>query len=73
MKFFKEIYGVGILFFYFLKWPFVLGFGYLYFFGNLKDNYILNILWIYCFVLIIKDLIYFLKYGNRCKTHKPKR
>jgi len=50
----KELYGVGILFFYFLKWPFVLGLPILYNNG-LESNYILNALWIYCIFLIVKD------------------
>jgi Sec-independent protein secretion pathway component TatC len=50
----KELYGVGILFFYFFKWPFFLGFIYMYKHG-LNENYILIGLWLYCLALIIKD------------------
>jgi len=66
--FLKEIYGASILFFYFLKWPYLIGFGYFYFGGMYKNNYILIALWFYCLALIIKDLIYFAKYGSRCKN-----
>ncbi len=52
----KQLYGSGILFFYFFKWPFVLGFVYLYERG-LNHNYILDILWLYCLGLIIKDFV----------------
>jgi len=56
----KELYGVGILFFYFLKWPLVLGYPYLLLHG-LHNNYILDILWIYCLLLIFKDFYILLK------------
>jgi hypothetical protein len=50
----KELYGVGILFFYFLKWPIFLGYIYLRLNG-FKENYILDALWLYCLFLILKD------------------
>jgi len=55
-KLLRETYGVGILIFYFLKWPYVLGFPYIYFVKGLQNNWFLNFLWFYCFALIIKDL-----------------
>jgi len=64
----KEIYGVGILFFYFFKWPYFLGFPYLYVNG-LNQNYILDALWFYCLFLILKDIYVMIKNKkiNRCK------
>jgi len=56
----KELYGVGILFFYFFKWPFFLGFIYLYNNG-LNENYILITLWFYSILLIIKDFYLLIK------------
>lgn len=53
-KLLKEFYGVGILFFYFFKWPFFLGYPFLYNKG-LDENYILHFLWFYSIALIIKD------------------
>ncbi len=50
----KEFYGVGILFFYFFKWPYSLGYPYLYTHG-LNNNYILDTLWFYTIILILKD------------------
>jgi hypothetical protein len=50
----KELYGSGILFFYFFKWPFFIGFPYLYLNG-LNTNFILNGLWFYVVFLILKD------------------
>jgi len=67
----KEFYGVGILFFYFFKWPYFFGFIYLYNHG-LNNNYILIILWFYCIALIIKDIYWMIKNKkiSRC-NHKP--
>jgi len=53
-KIFKELYGSAILFFYFFKWPFFLGFPYLYNLG-LDENIILNVLWFLTIFLILKD------------------
>jgi len=50
----KELYGSGILFFYFFKWPFFLGFPYIYSLG-LNENFILNGLWLLTISLILKD------------------
>ena len=60
----KELYGVGILFFYFFKWPYFLIYPYLYTHG-LNENYILDALWFYTIVLILKDFYMF--YKNRVK------
>ncbi len=57
-KFLKEIFGVGILFFYYMKWIIFIGVPILYFGLDYKFNYIVNILWIYSFGLIIKDFVY---------------
>ena len=54
-RIFKELYGSGILFFYFFKWPYALGYPFLYFNG-LNNNIILDVLWLYCILLILKDL-----------------
>ena len=50
----KELYGVAILFFYFFKWPYFLGFPYLYSNG-LNNNFILDGLWFLSIALILKD------------------
>ena len=57
MKLFKELYGAGILFFYYFKYPIIIGWPLLKFGLNYQDNIILDILWVYCIVLMIKDLI----------------
>ena len=57
-KFFKDIYGVGILFFYYMKWLIVIGLPILYFGLDYSYNTIMNILWFFSFGLIVKDFIY---------------
>jgi hypothetical protein len=47
-----------------------LGFAYLYLEKGLRENYFLNALWIYCVFLIIKDFVYFARYGFRCDVKK---
>lgn len=58
----RELYGSGILFFYFFKWPFFIVFPYLYSNG-LNDNFILNILWFFTAGLILKD--FYMMFKNR--------
>jgi hypothetical protein len=57
---FKELYGVSILFFYFFKWPYFLGFPILYKQG-LNNNFILDTLWFITIFLILKDFLLFYK------------
>jgi len=56
--FLKEIYGVGIIFFYYMKWLILIGLPILYFGLDYKSNTVMNILWGYSFILVIKDFIY---------------
>jgi len=57
-KFLKEIYGVGILFFYYMKYIILFGWPLLRYGLEYKDNIIMNVLWVLCFILFIKDLVY---------------
>jgi len=59
-KMLKDLYGSGILFFYFFKWPYALGYPWLYFHG-LDNNFILDGLWFYTIFLIIKDFVTLLR------------
>ncbi len=59
----KDLFGSAILFFYFLKWPYFIGFPYLYLNG-LNQNFILDGLWFVCIGLIIKDFIDMYKRKN---------
>jgi hypothetical protein len=56
-KFFRELYGTGIIFFYYVKWLIFIGLPILYYGLDYKHNTIMDILWFYCFGLIIKDII----------------
>lgn len=70
-QFFKEIYGVGIIFFYYLKWPIVIGLPFLYFGLDYQSNGIMNLLWVYSLGLIIKDFIYLVVLKKKVLTvHK---
>jgi len=58
VKILKEIYGAGILFFYYMKYVLLLGWPLLRYGLEYKDNIILNVLWVFCLILMIKDLVY---------------
>lgn len=53
----KEIYGVGILFFYYMKYIIIFGWPILIFGLDYKPNIIMDLLWVYSFALITKDFI----------------
>ncbi len=53
----KELYGTSIIFFYYIKWLVFIGLPILYYGLGYKHNTIMDVLWVYCFVLIIKDFI----------------
>jgi len=56
--FFKEIYGVGIIFFYYMKWLILIGLPILYFGLEYDTNITMNILWWYSLALVVKDFVY---------------
>ena len=56
-KFFKELYGTGIIFFYYVKWLIFIGLPILYYGLDYKQNIIMDVLWVYCFALITKGFI----------------
>ena len=51
----KQLNDVGILFFYYLKWPYFIAYTLLYNYG-LNNYIILDLLWFLCGFLIAKDL-----------------
>jgi len=53
----RHLYGAGILFFYYIKWPVFIGIPLMYEYLGFKKNIYLNILWIWCVILIVKDLV----------------
>ncbi|SFV50922.1 hypothetical protein MNB_SV-3-718 [hydrothermal vent metagenome] len=57
MKIFKEIYGVGILFFYYMKYIILIGWPLLLYGLEYKANIIMDILWVYSLALMTKDII----------------
>ena len=57
----RHIYGAGIIFFYYMKWPILIGLPILYFVLDYPSNDILNILWLFSFILAIKDFIKLIK------------
>jgi len=65
----KEVYGTWVLIFYFIKWPYVLGYAYLYFVKGLQ-NWVLIALWFFCVLLILQDLYKVVRYGFGCKAEK---
>ncbi|WP_084274889.1 hypothetical protein [Nitratiruptor tergarcus] len=56
-SFLRHFYGAGILFFYYMKWPIVLGLPVLYFYLGYPRYWLLDLLWLYCLGLIIKDIV----------------
>ncbi len=56
-KVLKEFYGAGIIFFYYIKWLIFIGLPILYYGLDYKQNIVMNILWAYCLILIIKDFV----------------
>lgn len=73
----KEIYGAGILFFYYMKYIILFGWPLLRFGLAYQDNIIMDILWVFCAILFLKDLLYkfafkksYCKDGTRSKEKK---
>jgi hypothetical protein len=75
----RHLYGAGILFFYYAKWPIFLGLPGMYYGLDYPHNVVLDILWVWSLVLILKDfyVLFILKKSyceNRsCKTEKRKQ
>lgn len=53
----KELYGAGIIFFYYIKWLVFIGLPILYFGLDYKHNTVMDALWVYSSLLILKDFI----------------
>jgi len=56
LKFLKEIYGVGIIFFYYVKWPVLIGWPILRFALDYPPNILMDLFWLLCLLLAIKDI-----------------
>jgi len=57
LKALKEIYGVGILFFYYMKYIILIGWPVLLYGMEYKPNIVMDILWVYCLALMTKDIV----------------
>lgn len=78
LKFLKEIYGVGILFFYYMKYIILIGWPLLLYGLDYKPNIIMDILWVFCLALMTKDIIFkFVLKKSYCDdgscSHKTKK
>ncbi len=58
-KLLREVYGAGIIFFYYLKWPMVIGYPILILGVDYPRYWVMDFLWLYSLGLIIKDIIFF--------------
>jgi hypothetical protein len=58
MKFLKELYGAGILFFYYIKYFVLIGYPVLLYGLDYKPSTYMDILWVYCLALMTKDIIF---------------
>jgi len=54
----KELYGTGILFFYYIKYIILIGWPILLYGLEYKPNIFMDILWVYCLALMTKDIIF---------------
>lgn len=54
---FNKLYGTLIFFFYFIKYPVAIFLPIAYLAWEYPNNTIMNILWIICVLLILKDFI----------------
>jgi len=64
----NKVYGSFIFFFYFIKYPLVIGLPISYFYLDMQNNWILDILWFISSLLIINDWFF---YQSKCDC-KPK-
>jgi hypothetical protein len=67
----KELYGAGILFFYYLKWPMFFGYPLLIVWWEYPRYWVMDGIWIYCMLLIVKDFVYRFILGKKhCDAKK---
>ncbi len=55
MRELRHLYGAGILFFYYAKWPILIGWPFMRFYLEYADNWIIDALWVWCLILVMKD------------------
>ncbi len=54
----REIYGAGILFFFYFKWPVLLGYPLLVATMEYQRHWSMDLLWVYCLILVLKDMVF---------------
>ena len=65
----RHLYGAGILLFYYAKWPILIGWPVMRFVLAYKDNPIIDALWVWCLILVIKDFyVLFVKKESYCQA-----
>ncbi len=75
----RHLYGAGILFFYYAKWPILIGLPILYYGLDYPRNLALDILWIWSLALVFKDLYVWLVLkksycgSKSCRSEKEKK
>jgi hypothetical protein len=67
-KVWKDLHGSWILFFHYLKWPIVLGLPILYFELDYKHNFDMDIVWVYCFYLVLESLYNMYKFRGQKRS-----
>ena len=58
MRALKELYGAGILFFYYIKYLVLIGYPILIYGMGYTPTTGMDILWVYCLALMTKDIIF---------------
>jgi hypothetical protein len=56
-KILRDLYGAGILFFYYMKYIILIGWPVLLYGLEYKPNIYMDMLWVYCLALMTKDFI----------------
>jgi len=54
----KQLYGMLIIFFYFVKYPIVIYVPLSYYVLKFPSNWVMNVLWVVSVVLILKDIFF---------------
>lgn len=58
MRFVRELYGAGILFFYSIKYFILIGYPTLVYGLDYTPTLLMGILWVYCLALLTKDILF---------------
>ncbi len=67
-----DLYGSGILFFYYIKWPVLIGLPVMYLEVGYKQNIIMNVIWVYCLYLVLAGFYRRFVLKQRCDNNSCK-